>query len=595
MKKGLSILLALVMVLSVFAVIPVGVSAKEMNMAESAAAGIANNGIGGINININAYPYTDGGWGATGGDPYGGGGCTWFVGSRVMQLTGKGSCISKNPSSWYFDYGPSLGFNRGSTPHAPAVICYSGHVAILEKIEGNTAYISEGGINQYKHDGNWQKWASGNSYCAIHRIEVGEIANWCGYRSDFLGYLYLGSSNNPEGAYDYAEGGVGTVYIAGWAFDRDNTNQSLSIHVYIGGEAGEAGAEGHGNIVANTKRQDVDDVYHVGTNHGFASTISTAKTGTQKVYVYAINIGDGRNTLLGEKTVDIKPKDPEGAFDKAEGGVGTVSIVGWAFDWNNTNQPLAIHVYIGGEAGEAGAEGHSDIVANTRRQDVDNVYHVGINHGFSTTIPTAKTGRQKVCVYAINLGDGSNVLLGTKTVTITPDTEKPIISDQYITMLTSDSYRVCVKPNDNVGIKSVKIGTSATVDATDEIINNASFDGTDTYYLDINRFDYAQTNTRYHNRIYVYDYAGNCVESFLDAYFSNGEMILGDADGDGEISAIDMAQIMRYVAHIDTGVDEEVLMNADVDGNGELEIVDATYIQRYLSRMETPYAIGEAI
>nr|WP_279380606.1 dockerin type I repeat-containing protein [Ruminococcus difficilis] len=72
-------------------------------------------------------------------------------------------------------------------------------------------------------------------------------------------------------------------------------------------------------------------------------------------------------------------------------------------------------------------------------------------------------------------------------------------------------------------------------------------------------------------------------------------MILGDADGDGEISAIDMAQIMRYVAHIDTGVDEEVLMNADVDGNGELEIVDATYIQRYLSRMETPYAIGEAI
>lgn len=72
-------------------------------------------------------------------------------------------------------------------------------------------------------------------------------------------------------------------------------------------------------------------------------------------------------------------------------------------------------------------------------------------------------------------------------------------------------------------------------------------------------------------------------------------IILGDADGDGEISAIDVAQIMRYVAHIDTGVDEEVLMNADVDGNGELEIVDATYIQRYLTRMETPYAIGEAI
>lgn len=86
---------------------------------------------------------------------------------------------------------------------------------------------------------------------------------------------------------------------------------------------------------------------------------------------------------------------------------------------------------------------------------------------------------------------------------------------------------------------------------------------------------------------------GNVIDIEITA--DNYHIILGDADGDGEISAIDVAQIMRYVAHIDTGVDEEVLMNADVDGNGELEIVDATYIQRYLTRMETPYAIGEAI
>lgn len=70
---------------------------------------------------------------------------------------------------------------------------------------------------------------------------------------------------------------------------------------------------------------------------------------------------------------------------------------------------------------------------------------------------------------------------------------------------------------------------------------------------------------------------------------------LGDADGDGEISAIDVAQIMRAVAHISTGIDDDVLMNADVDGNGELEIIDATYVQRYLAKLDTPYAIGEAI
>lgn len=69
---------------------------------------------------------------------------------------------------------------------------------------------------------------------------------------------------------------------------------------------------------------------------------------------------------------------------------------------------------------------------------------------------------------------------------------------------------------------------------------------------------------------------------------------LGDADGDGEIGSIDVTQIMRVVAHISTGIDDEVLMNADVDGNGELEIIDATYVQRHLAKMETPYQIGKA-
>lgn len=68
---------------------------------------------------------------------------------------------------------------------------------------------------------------------------------------------------------------------------------------------------------------------------------------------------------------------------------------------------------------------------------------------------------------------------------------------------------------------------------------------------------------------------------------------LGDADGDGLISAIDVTQITRAVAHISTGIDDDVLMNADVDGNGKLEIIDATYIQRYLAKMETPYQIGK--
>lgn len=68
--------------------------------------------------------------------------------------------------------------------------------------------------------------------------------------------------------------------------------------------------------------------------------------------------------------------------------------------------------------------------------------------------------------------------------------------------------------------------------------------------------------------------------------------ILGDADGDGEVTAVDVAQVTRACAHINTGIDKDILMNADVDGNGILEVIDATHIQRYLARQQTPYAIG---
>lgn len=71
------------------------------------------------------------------------------------------------------------------------------------------------------------------------------------------------------------------------------------------------------------------------------------------------------------------------------------------------------------------------------------------------------------------------------------------------------------------------------------------------------------------------------------------EKPFGDADGDGDISSVDVTFIQRHNAMIVTGIDEDTLMNADVDGNGLLEIIDATWIQRYLAYIDTPYGIGK--
>ena len=72
---------------------------------------------------------------------------------------------------------------------------------------------------------------------------------------------------------------------------------------------------------------------------------------------------------------------------------------------------------------------------------------------------------------------------------------------------------------------------------------------------------------------------------------ATGPYLLGDADGDGEVSSIDVTLIQRKMADMDIsgGFCRKA---ADVDRNDEIEIIDGTYIQRHLAMMETPYLIG---
>ena len=70
--------------------------------------------------------------------------------------------------------------------------------------------------------------------------------------------------------------------------------------------------------------------------------------------------------------------------------------------------------------------------------------------------------------------------------------------------------------------------------------------------------------------------------------------ILGDADGDGEITTIDVTYIQRYDVLMDlpTPIIEK---SADVDGDGEITIIDATYIQRYIAQFDIEYPVGQWI
>ena len=58
------------------------------------------------------------------------------------------------------------------------------------------------------------------------------------------------------------------------------------------------------------------------------------------------------------------------------------------------------------------------------------------------------------------------------------------------------------------------------------------------------------------------------------------EYIMGDADGDGDVNAVDATYIQRY--SVAMFGDERIYRPlADVDGSGTVDVIDATFVQRY--------------
>ncbi len=114
---------------------------------------------------------------------------------------------------------------------------------------------------------------------------------------------------------------------------------------------------------------------------------------------------------------------PFGSFELAEGGgYGKVRVRGWAIDPSSPATPIDVHAYVGGPAGTAGAVVTVLGPAKENRPDVAWSYpDAGAAHGFDTLAGSGNLqGRVPVCLYAINIGEGSNRPLGCRDVTLSP-------------------------------------------------------------------------------------------------------------------------------------------------------------------------------
>jgi hypothetical protein len=128
-------------------------------------------------------------------------------------------------------------------------------------------------------------------------------------------------------------------------------------------------------------------------------------------YVDAATVGTA--TAAGED-------DPLGYLDLAKAPApGQVRARGWAFDPNAPTEPIAIRLAVGGRIDDPGVASYELGAATDLRRDVAAEFpEAGPRHGFDVTLPTVKSGRQRVCAYALDLAPGADRLLGCKTTTI---------------------------------------------------------------------------------------------------------------------------------------------------------------------------------
>jgi hypothetical protein len=205
----------------------------------------------------------------------------------------------------------------------------------------------------------------------------------------------------PFGSLDVVAVGDGAVRVAGWAIDPDD-GAPIDVHVYVD-DRGVPGA-------ADSPRPDVAAIYPAfGPQHGFDLSLPLAP-GVHRVCAYGIDRSGGTNTTLGCVIVDYA--SPFGSLDVVSLGDGSVRVAGWAID-PHTAAPIDVHVYVGGA-------GHATR-ADVGRPDVGIAFpSAGASHGFDVAVPVDLSmigDGVDVCAYGIDVGGGTNRLLGCHSVT----------------------------------------------------------------------------------------------------------------------------------------------------------------------------------
>ncbi|MDE6413768.1 MAG: CHAP domain-containing protein [Eubacterium sp.] len=126
------IILGIITIVMIFTLLPTAALAAEEDFEPRLSAPTSSNPY--YNRTLNVYAQQG----------YGMPNCTAYAYGRIYEITGEAPLIKAgNAGDWWFINKRNGYYEYGSEPRVGAIACWSGHVSVVEAVDGNTVTISE--------------------------------------------------------------------------------------------------------------------------------------------------------------------------------------------------------------------------------------------------------------------------------------------------------------------------------------------------------------------------------------------------------------------------------------------------------------------
>ncbi len=264
-----------------------------------------------------------------------------------------------------------IGVNIGTNPancQPGDIVVWSGHCAIACDNSTVVQCQTTGGVAQRSFSYMQTYWGSIKGIIRLYAISSQPV------------------NHLPTGHVDKCELTSNGIRVAGWAFDSDESQKSLSIHVYVNGT-------GVGICNASNDSPDVNATYGISGKHRFDATFPVNVSGQCTVDIYAIDSQNGSPPNIGHIT--IKQTPPCGCIDYCEIRNNKLYCAGWVYDPDRSSESVTLHIYVNGK-------GIAEFVANNDSPDVDSAFGISGKHRFDVNIDLPESGTLSVCVYALD-------------------------------------------------------------------------------------------------------------------------------------------------------------------------------------------------